>query len=177
GDPRRHAADRHCHRGGQPRQPGDRLHRDGAVRIDRPESRAAPRLHLHGRGPRIAHLRGRSHHRRDLDHHRQLHGSAGGPSLGAKVVTVQFGTAGEQTLSATDTLISSITGSKKTLVVHGPAAQLVLSGIPPSTVAGTTLTASVTAVDGHGNVATDFTGAVHFASTDPTAALTKDFVF
>ncbi|MFL5312619.1 MAG: beta strand repeat-containing protein [Myxococcales bacterium] len=97
--------------------------------------------------------------------------------LGAKVVTLQFGTAGEQTLSASDTLTSSITGFKKTQVLHGPAAQLLLSGIPLSTVAGTTLTANVTAVDGHGNVATDFTGTVHFASTDPTAALTKDFVF
>src|SRR5712664_3164853 len=91
--------------------------------------------------------------------------------LGTKVVTVQFGTAGTQTLSASDTLIPSISGAATTQVLHGPPGRLVLTGIPPSTVAGSTLTANVTAVDTHGNVATDFTGRVHFTSTDPTAAL------
>ena len=97
--------------------------------------------------------------------------------LGTKVVTVQFGTAGTQTLSASDTLIPSISGAATTQVLHGPPGRLVLTGIPPSTVAGSTLTANVTAVDTHGNVATDFTGRVHFTSTDPTAALVADVVF
>ena len=97
--------------------------------------------------------------------------------LGTKIVTVQFGTAGTQTLSASDALDPQIAGAATTQVLHGPAGRLVLTGIPPSTVAGTTLTANVTAVDTHGNVATDFTGTVHFASTDPTAALVADLVF
>ena len=97
--------------------------------------------------------------------------------LGSKIVTVQFATVGQQTLSATDTLTPSITGSVRTQVLHGPAARLSLSGIPPAAIAGATQRATIAAVDNRGNVATDFTGAVHFSSTDPTAALTSDIVF
>src|SRR5207237_6951070 len=70
-----------------------------------------------------------------------------------------------------------ITGSTSTQVVHGPAARLTLQGIPSSTVAGNLLVATVTAVDRHGNVVTDFAGTIHFASTDPKAQLPADFVF
>jgi len=38
---------------------------------------------------------------------------------------------------------------------------------PPATLSGAPLTVTVTAVDNHGNLAADFTGTVHFASTDP----------
>src|SRR5207253_10828754 len=65
---------------------------------------------------------------------------------GVKLVVVQFGTAGAQSLSASDTATASIAGSASTQVEHGPAARLVLSGIPPSTVAGSLLTGAVTAV-------------------------------
>ena len=96
---------------------------------------------------------------------------------GVKIVTVQFGTAGTQTLSASDTLTPSLAGSASTQVKHGVATRLVLAGLPPSTVAGTLLTTTVTAVDVHGNVATDFAGLVHFASTDPNAQLSADSAF
>ncbi len=97
--------------------------------------------------------------------------------LGTKVVTVQFGTAGPQKVTATETLNPSITGFRSTQVIAGPAGALLLTGLPPSTTAGTTLSATVIAVDNHGNVATDFAGTVHFSSTDPNAALTGDYVF
>jgi len=97
--------------------------------------------------------------------------------LGVKVVSVRFGTAGTQSLSASDAVTPSIAGSASTHVVHGPAARLVMNGLPPSTVAGTLLVATVTAVDGHGNLVTDFSGTVHFGSTDPNAQLPADFPF
>jgi len=101
-----------------------------------------------------------------------------GPAdLGVKVVAVQFGTTGTQSLSASDIATASIAGSTSTQVTNGPAASLVLSGIPPATLSGTPLTVTVTAVDNHGNLATDFTGTVHFASTDPKAALPTDYAF
>src|SRR5258706_469780 len=85
----------------------------------------------------------------------------------------------QQSLAAADTLTPSIATSipAVTQVVHGPAASLVVTGIPASTVAGTSLTAIVTAVDKHGNVVTDFASTVHLASTDPKAALPPDFTF
>ena len=97
--------------------------------------------------------------------------------LGAKAVTVRFGVAGTQSLSARDTVATAIAGSASTLVLHGPATQLVLSGLPAATVAGTPLTMAVTAADAHGNLATDFAGTVHFTSTDTTAQLPADFTF
>src|SRR5467141_721778 len=101
-----------------------------------------------------------------------------GPAdLGVKVVAVQFGTTGRQSLSASDIATASIAGSASTQVTNSPAARLVLSGIPPATLSGTPLTVTVTAVDNHGNVATDFTGTVHFASTVPKAAVPPDYAF
>jgi hypothetical protein len=97
--------------------------------------------------------------------------------LGSKVVSVQFTKAGTQTVTAIDTARPSIVGSASTLVVHGPAVSLTLAGIPGTTVAGTLLPVTVTAVDSHANLVTDFTGTVHFGSTDPNANLPLDATF
>jgi hypothetical protein len=96
---------------------------------------------------------------------------------GIKSIPVRFATAGTQTVTASDTLTPTLRGSATTLVLHGPAVALTLSGLPPSITAGSLLAATVTAVDLHGNVATDFAGTVHFSSTDPTAQLPADFAF
>jgi hypothetical protein len=98
-------------------------------------------------------------------------------NLGVLVVAVRFGTAGVQSLSASDTVTPSLAGTASAQIIHGPAARLVLTGLPASTVAGALLTATVAAVDAHGNVATDFTGTVHFSSSDPSATLPVDAAF
>ena len=92
-------------------------------------------------------------------------------------VTLQFAKAGDHSLIASDTINAAITGSAAIKVTNGPAARLVLAGLPSSTVAGTALPVTVKAVDNHDNVVTDFAKTVHFASTDPDAQLPADFAF
>src|SRR5207248_327403 len=96
---------------------------------------------------------------------------------GVQVVTVRFATSGRQSLSAADIATPSIAGSASTLVLHGPVLGLLLSGIPPQALSGAPLAVTVGAVDGHGNLATDFAGTVHFDATDPRAALPPDYTF
>ena len=51
------------------------------------------------------------------------------------------------------------------------AKQFVLSGYPSTVTAGTPQTFTATAYDAYGNVATGYTGTVHFTSTDVHASL------
>jgi subtilisin-like proprotein convertase family protein len=57
------------------------------------------------------------------------------------------------------------------------ASSLVVGGFPSSTTAGVPGSFTVTAQDAYGNVATDYTGTVHFTSSDPQAALPADYTF
>jgi hypothetical protein len=59
----------------------------------------------------------------------------------------------------------------------GVASQLEVSGFPMFISAGTISSLTVTARDAAGNVATGFTGTVHFCSTDPQALLQQDYTF
>jgi sugar lactone lactonase YvrE len=59
----------------------------------------------------------------------------------------------------------------------GVASRLEVSGFPAFISAGTDGTFTVTARDPAGNVATGFTGTVHFTSTDPQAVLPPDYTF
>jgi hypothetical protein len=85
-------------------------------------------------------------------------------------------TAGSQTLTATDTVTSSITG--KQVVTVNPAAASVLSVTGPGTgTAGVAFTVTVTAQDPFGNTATAYLGTVHFTTDDPHATLPADYKF
>ena len=88
---------------------------------------------------------------------------------------VTFRTAGTQTLVATDG--STMTASSSVSVVPGVATALTLSGLPASATAGDSLQATVTAFDAYGNVATNYTGTVHFATSDPQGALPANETF
>src|SRR6266540_4363695 len=61
--------------------------------------------------------------------------------------------------------------------VAGPATALVLSGLPGSTTAGSAASATVTARDAYGNVASGYRGTVRFGSSDATAVLPADYTF
>jgi hypothetical protein len=74
-------------------------------------------------------------------------------------------TAGQQVLSATDTSVQSITGSAPVTVHAAAAASLVLS-TPGSSIAGSSIPATVTVFDAYGNQATGYTGTVTFSSSD-----------
>ncbi len=85
-------------------------------------------------------------------------------------------TAGNQTLTAADTLDGSLTGSGAVAVSAAAASQLMLAA-PTGTTAGTAFGMTVTALDPYGNVAVSYTGTVHFRSTDAAALLPSDYPF
>ncbi|MES5485986.1 hypothetical protein QMZ05_24805 [Bradyrhizobium sp. INPA03-11B] len=80
-------------------------------------------------------------------------------------------TAGNQTITATDTVAAAITGTSNAETVKGGAATHLVVSIPANGAAGTPGTVTVTALDAFGNVASGYTGTVHFTSTDGHAVL------
>src|SRR5581483_12523045 len=94
-------------------------------------------------------------------------------TAGVGTFTATFNTAGGQTLTATDTVSSSISGSTAVQVV--PALATHFSVIAPASAnAGSVVTYTISALDVFGNVATAYTGTVHFSSTDGSATLPSD---
>lgn len=96
---------------------------------------------------------------------------------GVHTFTVTLKTAGSQSITATDTVFSSITGSEAGIVVSPAAAsQLILSG--PSDVQNrVAFSLTLTVEDAYGNVVTGYTGTVHFSTNDPGARLPADYTF
>jgi uncharacterized delta-60 repeat protein len=86
---------------------------------------------------------------------------------------VIFDTAGAQTLTATDTTRGTITGGATTTVSAAAAARFAVSA-PTSAMAGVAFSETVIALDAFGNVATGYTGTVHFTSSDAQAGLPAD---
>ena len=92
--------------------------------------------------------------------------------------SVTLKTAGTRSVTATDTVTASITGSQSGIVVNPAAAtHFAVSGPPSPTVAGVAHNVTVTAKDADGNTAYGYRGTVHFSSTDPAAVLPADFTF
>ena len=75
-------------------------------------------------------------------------------------------TAGNQTLTATDTVNSSISASIATVSVTPAAASHFVITSPMATTAGNAFLIVVTAEDKFNNIATSYTGSVKFSSTD-----------
>jgi hypothetical protein len=87
-------------------------------------------------------------------------------------------TAGTQSISATDTVTGSITGTQSAITVNPAAAStLGVSGFTNPTTAGIAHNVTVTALDAFGNVATAYTGTVHFTSSDARAVLPANYTF
>jgi hypothetical protein len=94
---------------------------------------------------------------------------------GTETASASFRTLGTQSLTATDQANFAITGSQTGItVVAGPAAALIVSGFPSAITAGVAGTFTVTAVDAYGNVATSYTGPVHFFGGDWRTILPAD---
>src|SRR5262249_44361467 len=97
---------------------------------------------------------------------------------GVHTFAVTLTTAGTQSLTATDTATSSITGAQAGIRVSpAAAASFVVSRFPASLPAGLGGRATVTARDAYGNTATGYTGTVHFTSSDPQAVLPGNYTF
>jgi predicted secreted protein len=99
--------------------------------------------------------------------------SSGMGTFSATFKTVAGGT---KTLTATDTVTSSITGSQSSITVTpATAASFTVSGYPASTVAGTSNSFTVTAKDPFGNTDANYAGTAHFTATnDAQAVLPSD---
>jgi hypothetical protein len=80
-------------------------------------------------------------------------------------------TAGSRTISATDTVTSSITGTSGTIGVSASNATHFSVNAPPNATTGLAFNISVTALDQFNNAATAYAGTVHFTSTDGAGAL------
>ncbi len=89
--------------------------------------------------------------------------------LGTFSATLKTG--GNQTITATDTLVPSITGTSNNInVLGGPATHIILSA-PATATAGTPFNFTVTAKDALNNIAQGYAGVLHFTSTDGPAIL------
>jgi hypothetical protein len=91
---------------------------------------------------------------------------------------VTLRTAGPQSFYAYDPA-AGVYGQQDFTVLPGAATNFVVSGYPAGAAAGTLNSFTVTAMDAWGNVATGYTGTVHFSSDDtgPMRALPMDYVF
>src|SRR5262249_31321565 len=88
-------------------------------------------------------------------------------------------TAASQTITARDTANSSITGTSNAITVHAAAATHLTVSAPPSATAGVPFNITVTARDQFNNVATSYTGTVHFTKSDSGAgsSVPGDYTF
>jgi hypothetical protein len=87
-------------------------------------------------------------------------------------------TAGAQSVTATDASGGSVTGSITVAVSAAAAAHFAVT-LPAAATAGLAFSVTVTALDQFNNVASGYSGTVHFTTFDPGAgvALPADYTF
>src|SRR5438477_3245023 len=91
---------------------------------------------------------------------------------------VTLKTAGSQSVTATDTVTASLTGSQSAIQVNPAAASiLMVSGIPSPQSQNTASPVTVEARDAFSNRATAYVGTVKFTSTDTQATLPANYKF
>jgi hypothetical protein len=91
---------------------------------------------------------------------------------------VTLKTAGNQSVTATDTATASITGTATVALTPAAADHFVIS-VPSSVSSDTPFDVTVTVVDAYGNTVPTYVGMVHFSSTDPDPGiiLPPDYTF
>ena len=90
---------------------------------------------------------------------------------GTGTFSATLNTAGTQTITATDTVTASITGSSGNISVSTATATHFSVTAPSSATTGTSFNYTVTALDANNHTVTGYSGTVHFTSTDAAAAL------
>ena len=96
---------------------------------------------------------------------------------GAHAFSLTLKTAGMQSVTAKIVGYPSITTTASTIVLPGAVGKIAVSGMPSPSQAGVTGAVTVTAQDAYGNPVRDYTGVVHFTSSDPRAVLPADYAF
>ncbi len=90
---------------------------------------------------------------------------------------VTLKTSGSQTVTAADTVSTSVTGTTASVTISAAAAShFTLTGLTSAT-AGTAQTLTVEALDQYGNEASGYTGTVHFTSSDGQAEFPANYTF
>src|SRR6266704_2095084 len=95
-------------------------------------------------------------------------------SSGTGTFSATLKTAGSRTITATDTVSSSITGTSGAITVSPAAATHFTLAAPASATSGVAFSFTVTAQDQFNNAATGYSGTVHFSSSDGAATLPVD---
>jgi outer membrane protein assembly factor BamB len=90
---------------------------------------------------------------------------------------VRLKTAGSRSVTATDTVSASITGTKSGITVTPAAAKNLTLTLTGSFAVGASHSVTVTAKDAYGNTATGYTGTIHFTSSDAAAVLPANYIF
>jgi trimeric autotransporter adhesin len=96
---------------------------------------------------------------------------------GVHTFSATLKTAGSQSLMATDTVTSSITGGQAGIVVTAAAATHLAITASATASIGSATTMTVTALDAYGNIATGYLGTVRFTSNDSKAILPSNHTF
>src|SRR5215475_3122819 len=91
-------------------------------------------------------------------------------SSGTGSFAITLKTAGSQTVTVGDTVASSIAGTQS-ISVNAAAASQIMVGVPAAVTTGISFGVSVNVVDAFGNAATNYTGTLHFTSSDAQALL------
>jgi len=90
---------------------------------------------------------------------------------GVHTFSVTLFTAGTQSITVADTTAPDFLGSQDVVVNPGEAKKLVMTSLPSTLSTGDYAYFSVSAYDDFGNLATNYTGTVHFSSSDGSASL------
>jgi hypothetical protein len=96
---------------------------------------------------------------------------------GVHTFSATLKTAGTQSITATDTVTASLTGTDGGITVKPGAANRFILSAPASVSAGVPFSLTFTVQDAYGNVVTGYTGTIHFTSTDTKATLPKNYTF
>ncbi|MEO5914482.1 MAG: Ig-like domain-containing protein [Luteolibacter sp.] len=93
---------------------------------------------------------------------------------GTGTFSVTLKTSGNQTVSATDTVTPSATGTSSNITVNPAAVHHFAVSSPATATAGTPISVGVTAQDQFNNTVTTYSGTAHLTSTDGVAILPAD---
>jgi ELWxxDGT repeat protein len=96
---------------------------------------------------------------------------------GLHTFTVTLDKAGGQSVTVVDTSNGSIAGTTSVSLSAAAVSSFTATGFPSPTTAGNAGNITITALDAYGNIATGYTGTVHFTSSDAQAALPADYTF
>jgi hypothetical protein len=96
---------------------------------------------------------------------------------GVHTFTVTLKTAGTQSVTVSDSANSQLTGNVSGIRVGAAAARALVISAPTSIRAGVAFSVTIKVIDAYGNIATGYTGTVHFTDSVGSATLPANYKF